>query len=256
MRVGYVIEKKKKMPSSLVQDTLQVVAREVEAFGGSEALGLAAIAFAIFVGGFVAVALWQFFGKVVFALIVRIPWSSCCSCCVRRYGGKGRRKRAKEVLVGEVRSKQSHRNDPKERKRHPLHNLWHLVVLLVSFLIVIAATFWALHVMNTPFSILASLGIFGYVFGQAAGPIIGNVFCGIILYWTDVVEVGDFIEVAGGVKGVVREMHTLWVRVDDPNDDFAKDKKIFINNSSLVYGPLYRYDKYSSLFDTHLHKER
>jgi small-conductance mechanosensitive channel len=245
---------------------MQVMAREVQAFGGSEALGLAAIAFAIFIGGFVAVALWQIAGKVTFRLLVSIPWSkwcccfSCCgfSCCGRRrrrhhkrHHHRHREYREEDELLGEVRPKQAVKHKiPKDRKRHPFHNLFHLIILLVSFLIVISATFWALHVMHTPFSVLASLGIFGYVFGQAAGPIIGNVFCGIILYWTDLVEIGDYIEVPGRGKGVVKDMHTLWVRVDDPNDDHTKDKKIFLNNKDIVYGPLYRYDKWTSLINT------
>lgn len=233
------------MASSLTYDTLQVVAREVKAFGDAETLGLAAIAFSIFIGGFVAVTAWQFFGRFIFKILANISWTYCCYCCRRRRRHK--KYREGEILLGEVRPKQP--KEVKPRKRHPLHNLWHLFVLLVSMLIVISAIFWALHVMHTPFSVVASLGIFGYVFGQAAGAIIANVFCGIILYFTDEVEIGDYIEIPGKGKGVVRDMRALWVILDDPNDDKTKDKTIFLNNSAVVYGPLWRYDKWASLLN-------
>ena len=234
------------MASSLAYDTIQVVTREVGAFGDAEALGLAAIAFAIFIGGFVTVALWQFFGRAIFKIWVSLPWKTCCGKR-RHHQGKRYRNFKGGVLVGEVRPKQP--KEPRTRKRHPLHNLWHLFVLLVSMLIVISAIFWALHVMHTPISVVASLGIFGYVFGQAAGVIIANVFCGITLYFTDEVEIGDYIEIPGKGKGVVKDMRALWVILDDPNDDRTKDKTIFINNSAVVYGPLWRYDKWVSLLN-------
>ena len=243
------------MASSLAYDTIQVVAREVQAFGDAEALGLAAIAFAIFIGGFVVVIVWQFLGKALFKIWLSIPWKSCCGFCRGRksrrhhhYQSNNKRSyREEDELVGEVRPRQD--KGPRPRKRHPFHNLWHLFVLLVSMLVVISAVFWALHVMHTPFSVIASLGIFGYVFGQAAGSIIANVFCGIVLYFTDEVEIGDYIEIPGKGKGVVRDMRALWIILDDPNDDCTKDKTIFLNNSCVVYGPLWRYDKWASLLN-------
>lgn len=245
------------MASSLAYDTMQVVAREMGAFGGSEVLGLAAIAFAIFIGGFVAVALWQVAGKVVFSLFVSISWSKWCCCCCgnrrrrnrKRHQHRRREYREEDELLGEVRPKQATHHAPKVRKRHPMHSLWHLTVTIGSILIVVSATFWALHVMHTPFSVVASLGIFGYIFGQAAQAIIANVFCGIILDWTNLVEIGDHVQIPGRGKGVVTEMHALWICLDDPNDDHTKDKKIFVNNSRVLVS-LDRFDKWRSLINT------
>jgi len=236
------------MASSLAYDTFQVVAREVQAFGDAESLGLAAIAFAIFIGGFVAVTLWQFVGRILFGILVGVPWSKFCCCISWCYGRKYKRRHHKshhnysdaDELVGEVRPKQP--KVPKARKRHPLHNLWHLFVMIGSILIIVSAVFFSLHVMHMPFSVIASLGIFGYIFGQAAGPIISNVFCGIIIYFTDKVEIGDEVELPGIGHGIVKDIRTLWIVVNYFDEVKKRKMIVFITNSAVVMTPLHTPD--------------
>ena len=58
---------------------------------------------------------------------------------------------------------------------------------------------------------------------------------------SDLVEIGEFIEIPGRGRGFVKDVSALWTVLDDPTDDHTNDKEIFINNREIVTGVLYRY---------------
>ena len=154
-----------------------------------------------------------------------------------------------DIEIGEVTSKKiilvKRKQNMRERERQPFHNIIHLIILLIGILIIMGGVIWALHVMNTPFSALASYGIIGYVVGQAAGPIFGNVICGIIIMSTDLIEIGEFIEIPGGRgKGYVQNVSSLWTVLDDPSDNHINDKEIYISNRDIVMIGVYRYPRH------------
>lgn len=239
------------MSSSQALSIIEEVVHTWEKRAPEVSAGPISLAIIVFVGSFVVAWIARAFLLGLYALIrylngydVRTTWwwyyLCCCSPKKRHHHHKRKKKpvRLGEVKVGtkELVGGSSQDNRRTRRKRNPFRNIYHLFVLCVGLGIIAGGVVWALHIVEAPLSLLVSLGIVGYIFGQAAGPTIGNVICGIIIYAYDLVEIGEFISLPDGRKGYVESLTPFWTIVDDPQDDCTMDRRIFINNRDIIAG--------------------
>lgn len=237
------------MVSSQALSIIEEVVHTWEKRAPEVSAGPISLAVIVFIGSFVAAWIVRAFLLGLYALVrylngydVRTTWwwyyLFCCSRKRRHHKRKKKPVRLGEVKMGtkETLLVPGHDNTRFRRKRNPFRNIYHLFVLCVGISIIIGGVVWALHIIEAPLSLLVSLGIVGYVFGQAAGPTIGNVICGIIIYAYDLVEIGEFISLSDGRKGYVECLTPFWTIVDDPQDDSTMDRRIFINNRDIIAG--------------------
>jgi small-conductance mechanosensitive channel len=119
-----------------------------------------------------------------------------------------------------------------ERNRHVNQSTLYVVERTLHYLLLVVGVLWALGVAGIP---MTQMGLFAGALGVGLGfglqSIFNNFVCGLILLFDRSLKVGDFVDLASGVHGHVREirMRATLVSTNDNID-------ILVPNSEFVNG--------------------
>jgi len=119
-----------------------------------------------------------------------------------------------------------------ERNQHVNQSTLYVVERTLHYLLLVVGVLWALSVAGIP---MTQMGLFAGALGVGLGfglqSIFNNFVCGLILLFDRSLKVGDFVDLASGVHGHVREIRMRATLVST-NDDID----ILVPNSEFVNG--------------------
>lgn len=119
-----------------------------------------------------------------------------------------------------------------ERNQHVNYSTLYIVERLLHYLLLVIGLLWALSVAGIPMAKMALFaGALGIGLGFGLQAIFNNFVCGLILLFDRSLKVGDFVDLASGVHGHVREIRMRATLVST-NDDID----ILVPNAEFVTG--------------------
>ena len=118
------------------------------------------------------------------------------------------------------------------RYEHVNKSSLYTVERLLHYLLLVVGLLWALGIAGIP---IAKMTVFAGALGVGLGfglqAIFNNFVCGLVLLFDRSLKVGDFVDLASGVHGRVRDIHIRATRITT-NDDID----ILVPNSEFVNG--------------------